>query len=145
MVTHTRHPDVCLPSAGRDQYLHKYHPAPAKAIFLDLTDFGKGCCSADGKNEFSLSANGNFILKFVFPDASQLFDAESVTQQEGPVLAAKIPCQLLKTTSSFPCGRHHSPQCSAAVGPLICPLQALSSPLISPRRWRTFSLPSPAL
>lgn len=130
MVTHTRHPDVHLPSTEYDQYLHKYHPAPAKGMFLDLTNFGKGCCSADGKNEFSLSANGNFILKFVFPDASQLFDAESVTQQEGSVLAAERPCPLLKTTSSFPHGRHHSSRCFAAVGPLVCPLQP-SPPLWS--------------
>lgn len=123
MVTHTQHPDMLLPSTERDRYLNKYHPDPAKGIFLDLTNFGKGCCSADGKNEFSLLANGNFILKFVFPDASQLFDAESVSQQEGPVLAAERPCPLIETTSSFPHGRHHSSWWSAAAGPLAQPLQ----------------------
>lgn len=85
-----------------------------------------GVCSA----EFSLLANGNFILKFVFPDASQLFDAESLSQQEGPVLAANRPCPLLKTTSSFPHGRRHSSWCSAAAGPLVHPLQP-SPPLWS--------------
>lgn len=140
MVTHTRHPDVHLPSTEYDQYLHKYHPAPAKGMFLDLTNFGKGCCSADGKNEFSLSANGNFILKFVFPDASQLFDAESVTQQEGSVLAAERPCPLLKTTSSFPHGRHHSSRCFAAVGPLVCPLQP--SPPLWSALWLVHFLPA---
>lgn len=89
-----------------------------------MTNFGKGCCSADGKNEFSLPANGNFTLKCVFPDASQLFDAESVTQQDRPVLTVKRPFPLLETTFSFPCGRQHSPQCSAAVGALVLPLQS---------------------
>lgn len=114
----------CSLPPQRDQYLHKYHPATAKGIFLVLTNFGKGCCSADGKNEFSLPANGNFTLKCVFADASQLFDAELVTQQDRPVLAVKRPFPLLETTFSFPCGRQHSPQCSAAVGALVLPLQS---------------------
>lgn len=83
-----------------------------------------------GRMSFSLPANENFILKFVFPDASKLFDAELVTQQEGPVLAAERPCPLLKATSSFLCGRHQSLRCSAAAGSLVCPLQP-SPPLWS--------------
>lgn len=96
-----------------------------------------GVCSA----EFSLLANGNFILKFVFPDASQLFDAESLSQQEGPVLAAERPCPLLKTTSSFPHGRHHIMVLCCCRSPCP-PSAALSSPLICPCGWCTFSLPS---
>lgn len=51
---------------------------------------------------------------------------------------------LLKTTFSFPCGRQHSPQCSAAVGVL----SFLCSPLlelICPCGWCPFSLTFPAL
>lgn len=75
-----------------------------------------------GRMSFSLPANEYFILKFVFPDASKLFDVESVTQQEGPVLAAERSCPLLKATSSFLRGRHQSQWCSAAAGSLVCPL-----------------------
>lgn len=43
---------TCSLPLQHHQCLHKYHPATAKAIFLVLSNFGKGCCSAAGKMSF---------------------------------------------------------------------------------------------
>lgn len=43
---------TCSLPLQHHQCLHKYHPATAKAIFLVLSNFGKGCCSAAWKMSF---------------------------------------------------------------------------------------------
>lgn len=113
---------ICSLPLQHDQYLHKYHPAIAKGIFLVLTNFGKGCCSADGKMSF-LCLQMEILSSNV--SSQMLLSSLMLNQWHSKTdlfwLSRDHP--LLKTAFSFPCGRQHSPQSSAAAGALVLPLQ----------------------
>lgn len=145
MATHTRHPDVFLPSTEPDQYLHKYHPAPAKDLFLDLTNFGDGCHSADRKNEFPSLSKWKFYPHICIPRCfSALWCWISDTarrtcfgcRETMPTPQDNIQLSMWETpltTVQCCCGFPH-PASAALFFPLICPCG-----------WHAFSLPSSAL